>query len=466
MNFSTKRRALGLTGPQALLGWSTLCVVLVSAIALGANRPASWSALAGAVFVLFGFQTLLDILQGVPRTAARVWLPALFFFAAVVWALVQTLPTPSAAYAHPVWAFVPSATPRISADPIPGQQIILRLTSYGMIFWLALRAATRATRAIAFLKAIALFSTAMAAFGLAAYMTGINPILQADTSPVFSATFINRNSYATFAVFGILANLGAYIHAASLGSRNETRPVGNRIREFLERFFGGAWLFALGFLLCLAGLVLTQSRGGALAGIVGLATFAASYRRRDARLNPFLLATLIGIPVFVFTVLTTGLFSRLLATTEEENRFQIYALVLEGIWDRPLLGHGLGTFENSFRQYVPIELAQFDWNLAHNSYLENAFELGLPAAVSFYLGLLMITFAIARGTRSRRRNRIVACVALSSVFTAGLHSVFDFSLQIPAIAALFAFILGIGYAQSFRRSESSSLRRLKPDAQS
>ncbi len=91
----------------------------------------------------------------------------------------------------------------------------------------------------------------------------------------------------------------------------------------------------------------------------------------------------------------------------------------------------------------------------HNSYLENAYELGLPAAVSFYLALLLIILVIARGARVRRNNRIITRVTLSCAVAAALHSGFDFSLQVPAIASLFAFILGIGYAQSFSRAESS-----------
>ncbi|MEE4188158.1 MAG: hypothetical protein V2I76_06890, partial [Roseobacter sp.] len=53
----------------------------------------------------------------------------------------------------------------------------------------------------------------------------------------------------------------------------------------------------------------------------------------------------------------------------------------------------------------------------------------------------------------RRKNRAFSCFALGCVGIAALHSVFDFSLQMPAVAALFAAALGLGYAQSFTNAE-------------
>jgi hypothetical protein len=40
--------------------------------------------------------------------------------------------------------------------------------------------------------------------------------------------------------------------------------------------------------------------------------------------------------------------------------------------------------------------------------------------------------------------------------------VFDFSLQMPAVAALFAVILGLAYAQSFSSAEIWSVRDSRP----
>jgi O-antigen ligase len=136
-------------------------------------------------------------------------------------------------------------------------------------------------------------------------------------------------------------------------------------------------------------------------------------------------------------------------------RFAVYGLVVEAIADRPLAGFGIGSFEDSFRQYLTADQAAAEWDMAHNSYLENLFELGLIGAVLFYGALLWIAAVVTRGVLTRRRNRVFACCAFACLVGAGFHAIFDFSLQMPATAALFAAILAIGWSQSFPSGEAA-----------
>ena len=133
--------------------------------------------------------------------------------------------------------------------------------------------------------------------------------------------------------------------------------------------------------------------------------------------------------------------------------------MIDGILDRPLVGHGLGAFHETFRAYVPPEAAFGEWDMAHNSWLENAWELGLPAAGALYLALLLIVWRFARALVKRRNDRHFAAIGLAIALAAGFHALFDFSLQIPAITALFAFVLGLAYAQSFTDKELQAARR-------
>ena len=79
-----------------------------------------------------------------------------------------------------------------------------------------------------------------------------------------------------------------------------------------------------------------------------------------------------------------------------------------------------------------------------------SFELGLPAAASFFLAVLLVIARVARGALVRRRNLAVPLTGIGIAVTGAVHSAFDFSLQIPAIAAVFAAILGLAWTQSFR----------------
>ena len=54
----------------------------------------------------------------------------------------------------------------------------------------------------------------------------------------------------------------------------------------------------------------------------------------------------------------------------------------------------------------------------------------------------------AAGVRRRQRDVIYPAVAVAAIVLVGVHSAVDFSLQIPAVGATFALILGVGCAQS------------------
>ena len=69
-----------------------------------------------------------------------------------------------------------------------------------------------------------------------------------------------------------------------------------------------------------------------------------------------------------------------------EERLIVFANVNRGIADNPALGFGYGTFSDSFRLYDNTELP-YHYDRAHNTWLEDAFELGLPAALALYLAM-------------------------------------------------------------------------------
>lgn len=444
---------------QAFIGWLALVITLLSALALGGYRPVTWTFLAFGVAVLFTIQIVRDFIAPNRNRLILVTLASLLYFMALLWGIVQTFGNMPVDLAHPAWSRVVGGLNTISADPTQGHHSIMRLMTYGMLFWIAFRTAADAGRAGRFLKVIALFSSALALYGIYALFTGSNPILDREgPTRIVNASFVNRNSYATYAVFGFLANLACYLNRSDRDMFAES--FFQRLRNTLESFFSGSWIFALGALICLTALVLTQSRAGAGAGLIAVLVFFFSYRMRGAGNGVTLGITLVAILSFVVFTSTSGLTERLLMDPDEDGRFAVYPHVIEGIEDRPLLGHGLGAFHDTFRARVPEAAAMGEWHLAHNSYLENIYELGIPAAAALYLALMLLVLRIWQGTRERQRNRVYSSVALAAALAAGFHSVFDFSLQMPAVAGLFAILLGMGCAQSV--SARRKKRRRKP----
>ena len=64
------------------------------------------------------------------------------------------------------------------------------------------------------------------------------------------------------------------------------------------------------------------------------------------------------------------------------------------------------------------------------------------------------------------RDREFSCLAFAAVLAVTFHSIFDFSMQMPATASLFALIIGMGWTQSYseRKSGKRSRRKTKVDA--
>lgn len=440
---------------QAGLGCLVLLAICGGTLAHGAVQPLGFTLMALLVATAFALQVPLDALRGVPRAVHRASLVlALPWVAVMLWLWVQTLPGMPVAWAHPGWAFAPDGAARaMSADPPQGRLIVMRLICYGLIFFLVARCALDRRHAMLLLRLFALFSTALAAYGLQAALRDGGPV----TGP-----FVNRNSCATMAAFGALANLAMLRHVMAGRAGPDLRIS---LRHILDRMVGGGWIHAMGALLCLSALALTASRAGGLAGQVGIMVFLGAVsrnRRGEGRLAWVPPLLIIG---FVLTAMTSDVAGRLGDMTGDA-RFRIYPAVLDGITERPLPGHGVGSFRDTFRRHVPAELGHDDWDMAHSSYLENAYEFGLPAAAVFYAVLALIGWRLLAGVRRRRTGPVIPAFALACFTVAALHSAVDFSLQIPSIAASFAAILGIGWAQSFSRADYRGPDRHRASARS
>ena len=201
-------------------------------------------------------------------------------------------------------------------------------------------------------------------------------------------------------------------------------------------------------------LLLTASRGGSLSTLFGLLVFVAASRRAGALPRRYVagLTAFFGLAgVLVFVLSGEHLAKRLEhLDPASEARTTVYTLIVEAIGDAPLLGTGYGTFPDVFPLYRDASVeGTMRWQKAHNTYLENALELGLPAATALCLAIAACAMTCWRGLRRRRRNRVYPMVGLAATATVAAHATVDFSLQIPAIGIAYAFLLGIACAQSF-----------------
>jgi O-antigen ligase len=270
-----------------------------------------------------------------------------------------------------------------------------------------------------------------------------------------NATFINRNNFATYANMAILAVLALllepFLRAGSLGDLR--RIAAEAVEKLLDK--RGPLLLVL----LVSASLLTASRGGLVslvAALVALVLIVLFMTRPSIRV--IMPATALGCLVVRALVTATGTtMVERLESGRDGLRLPIYQDTLSIIADRPLLEHGYGSFVTSFLRYMDQSASPLVVDKAHNTYLEHAAELGIPATVLLYLAplLLFLFLFCLRGAFVRRKEKVFPLLAVSATVLVAVHSLMDFSLQIPAVAVTYAMILGMGTAQSIPSPRAS-----------
>jgi O-antigen ligase len=450
---------------DAWLFRSLLAIVALAPLPLGGNRPlpAALLALAAALLLLrwglnaaFGRRTV----HMVPSVLFRL---ALALFGLVcVWIFVQAMPLPTQ-WADPSWR----ETGRILGEAMPGYISVnpnetlsglMRLLTYAAVFWISFQLCRPPERAEAAIRAAMSIGGVYAIYGLCIFLAGNEWLLiwrKWAYEGSLTSTFVNRNSYATFAGLGLLCAfsifLGRIRHLLSLKHRAR-----EKIAILVEHIVTGApWTTVCVLVLTIA-LVLTGSRAGTVASFLALLLLLVlSLRGNTIRLSHAALAAGLVVAVLCLALLTSGgylssRFARDDALLSENDRVAAYGIAIDAIVSTPWTGTGFGTFTDVFPAYRSGEVPSgVFWNRAHSTYLENAMGLGLPAAIALNFSILLLAVQCLRGVFTRRRYRGIAAIGVAATVLVGLHATVDFSLEIPAVAMFYAFIMGAAVSQSW-----------------
>ena len=334
---------------------------------------------------------------------------------------------------------------------------LIRLITAASAFWLALQLCRDRPRAILLLTSIAAIGSLYSVLALVSLKAGQPAWLDMPANPGrISATFINHNSFATFAGISLVALTGLLLNLYRrevVARPNWRLSLASLIETTGQR---GAVLLAGGFVTLVA-LLWTGSRGGVIATGLGLLFLLALQQRARHHDRLSLGLILAGSVLLAATIYAFGgiLFSNLDERgISDASRISAYLLMLRSILDAPLAGFGYGTFVDVFPLYRDRSISVLGvWGQAHDTYLEVLQGLGLV-----FGGLLIATVALlalrcARGALTRQENAMIPAVAASAACLVGIHTVVDFSLQMQAVALTLMAILGAGTAQS----ESSRL---------
>jgi O-antigen ligase len=470
------RRSITRRSTEAIFIVLFFAVVVFSAIPMGANRDWAWSPIVVVLGLLAIWQALgLGISDGHvlrPAEWRALAFVILFFLIVIAIGIVQISPfvpsswdadlyrSAASALGHPVAAII-----SLNADS--SRAILMKIAACGVIFVVA-RAACRDRRRARILLVLFVTSAAVVtAYGLvmqatngSCYVFSYNK--RTEFTPVgrqflcaLSGTFVNSNSYAAFAGMALVTALGLTF------SRSSTRQEELHAmtpREAPATWFTGARATYLAMsLLLLGGLMLSESRAGFAATVLGALLLGVSLLRGRWPSRPALgwalaAAILVGA---VFALVTGSAFFHKVAKLPDEGivgRFRIWQVTIAAIEQSPWLGWGLGSFPDVYSLLQPPDL-QIANDKAHSTPLEWLVELGIPGAMCVFVTVLVPLGVCLSGCWRRRTDRYLPAVAFAASIVAVLHSSIDFSLEIPAIGFMVAALLGMGWAQAFRRYE-------------
>lgn len=458
---NTAKRAARSAGRilEAVCFWGLIGVVVLSPLPLGSARPWAWGAegvILGLLLLLLGIRAAVGDHPGL-RGQTWNWAPAAIIGGGViVWALFQAAAWAPPSWRHPLWQQIPSLTSRkiggsISIDPTASLVSIFRLLEYAGIFVLAVQLCRSRERAYTAIQAVVLAGVGYSLYGLIEFGAGNRHILWLEKWAYpgdLTSTFVNHNSFATYAGIALVA--GTALAIDSLRRKIDSRQSGKaRAHAVIELVAGSRWWLFAGLPAIGIALPLSQSRGGLLATGASLAALALALTAAPGFAVPWRARGTIGIIAIVGLALIaygSRTMGRIVETSVmTESRSEIYGAVARAINDFRWTGTGLGTFQFVFPAYSPPGFEEA-LELAHNDYLENALELGIPAAIALYLAAAWIVGLCIVGAARNRRRVIFPCIGIAISALVATHALFDFSMQIPAVAFTVALVLGVAVA--------------------
>jgi O-antigen ligase len=450
-------RRVDLTAVHNRLAFWLCAVLVLSPIPFGSNRPAFWAVSAAAVGLIgLAYAVRVTLAAARPRVpASAVAVEATGFVLLLAALLVQLLPIgglyPIEFQAVDGYAI---ASPTLSIASGATALMLMQVAAYGVFAYLVMQVGANQNRAHTLLRIVFFMIVAYAIVGLVSLTQLGDTILGLEKwtyQGAATATFVNRNSFATFLAFGLA--VGASLVAGHLRRVDGPRPKRLRLPDT------SLLLVLAGLVFIVAALFATQSRMGFVAGATGAAVVLVAgllKGRASAAAWYATLALFVAGGIALVSVFGLQLFERIgSAERDFDVRGDLYTQVWQMIMARPWTGYGGGAFELAFPLFhQPPVSPDLVWDKAHSTYLALWAELGLVAG-SLPL-LIVAVFAIKSLASFVRRDSswVVSLAALGVVVVGAIHSLVDFSLEIQANTYMFLFLVALGAAGAQKAGES------------
>ncbi len=445
---------------SSALFFGLLLMIAWLPVPLGSNRVWSAGLMHAAAMVLLGAWCLRFIAHGTVVTPAlRNASTALGF--CVLWlayVALQALPLPPAllaalspkAFEHysvtAVAGFAPLST--LSLDPGSTLAMLQKISAYVALFFLTIVLLTSRRRLRLMLTVLTLVGTAEAFYGILVYLGRGHfelwyPGIWGNS---VSGTYVNRNHFAGLMEVTIPAAIGLLIARSTVHYGRGWREALRGSMDFALKDTG--WVSFCLLIMCTA-LILSTSRGGvaALVFSIGFAVaLAVFFRRGRAEESRVPLKVGVVAVVGVTWLGAGGIVEKLETVGFANNRGDIREAIYAMVGDFWLTGSGAGTFQWVFPAYKTEALGGGYYEHAHNDFLELLAGQGVIGFVLAGGAICILLFKIISGYLRRRDPLMRGALffALCGATSLLAHGLVDFNLNIPANAALFFILLGVG----------------------
>ncbi|MEO1795391.1 MAG: O-antigen ligase family protein [Pseudomonadota bacterium] len=442
-----------------------VAMVILAPLPVGLNRPSLWLLWGGLTGVVALWYFTMGAFADRERPLLSARFPLLLGLALVIpaYAILQGLPLAGFVPSGLDWPITSGELGLLDIETVsivPWASFVaaLRFATYILFAMLVIEVSGRGDRARVIGWAIFWGVVVHAIWALVALRFLGDVSLFGDKTAYLGAatgTFINRNSFATFLGMGMVLGLALTFDRGN-NVRMRRAKVGPLSPERIETL-----ACLIGVALIGLALILTQSRLGIAASVLGVAVCVFAMRLKAGASVFMTLAIIFGLggaavagalAIFGESVLERAVFLE----GSLEDRLEGYALTWRLIEARPIYGFGFDSFRPAFELVHELPMnPNLVWDRAHSTYLSHWAELGLVVgSIPIVLGLLVVWRLLGVIWR-REQDFALPVAALSALVVGGAHSLMDFSLEMPANVILLLAIIGLGLTH--RASAESSV---------
>jgi O-antigen ligase len=426
--------------PRLAGPWLPTSIALIALLPFGTVSDFARNLLTAAVAAVFLIATLrLAVTVGPDRTPSRIFrsAPPLAVLALPIYVTLQA---------------VTEATLGFSAGPAEeiyhSAAYLAVLAAY---FLLAQSAITAPRDVHLVLVVLAMVGALEATYGVLNLMSGNETLLGRPRQYYphsATGTLISRNHFA-YLMEMLLPVCAAFAAVFAAGARQ--RADGHESEEKARGI-----LISTLTILCGMGLLLSRSRTGLIAFAAAALTITVlnrwlTPRGPRAENAPFTGRRLnFGIGAFVLIAAlmlgSDAVLERFVSLEQDlrSGRLPLWHATLEMWMDRPLFGHGWGTYEGLLPGYRLRPLGDY-YDHAHSEYLEVLAEGGI-VGFTIVTGLLfafarrlILTLRTPLSPVQRTAISLIALAVLSVLY----HSAADFGLRVPGVALTFLLVVAL-----------------------